>query len=177
MTHPRLTFLFAAAAALVLSACATSTPYQPADSSGRGYTDQQLESNRWRVSFKGNTLTSREQVENYLLYRAAEITTQRGFDYFIIVEGAVDQESSFRTYSSGFYGSYGFPYTVWGLHARGHFGYPGYANDYYTRERVEFRATADVLMHKGEKPGDDARAYDAREIMRNLAGTIQLPQR
>ena len=64
-----------AAAALTLSACETATPYQPisaqhATASG-GYSEQQIEANRWKVEFAGNSLTSRQTVERYLLFRSA----------------------------------------------------------------------------------------------------------
>ena len=32
---------------------------------------------RWKVSFSGNSLTDRNTVETYLLYRAAELTDQQ----------------------------------------------------------------------------------------------------
>jgi hypothetical protein len=66
-----------------LSACETATPYQPlqqhSEVSG-GFTDQRLDQNHARVTFQGNTVTSRETVETYLLYRAAEVTISQGFD-------------------------------------------------------------------------------------------------
>src|SRR5258707_5288832 len=72
-----------------LSACETATPYQPlrtgAQVSG-GFTDQRLDQNHFRVTFQGNTLTSRETVESYLLYRAAEVTVSQGYDWFEAVE-------------------------------------------------------------------------------------------
>ena len=61
-------------AALALAACATATPYQPLRGSGGGFTEQRLQPDRYRVAFVGNDYTSRQRVENYLLYRAAELT-------------------------------------------------------------------------------------------------------
>ncbi len=48
----------ALAAVLGLTGCETATPYQPLhahnpNASG-GYSDQQIEANRWRVTFSGN---------------------------------------------------------------------------------------------------------------------------
>jgi hypothetical protein len=71
-----------------LSACATPTPYAPAAptrSATNGYSEQRIEPARWRVNFSGNSLTSRETVETYLLYRAAELTLQQGHDWFSVV--------------------------------------------------------------------------------------------
>ena len=73
----------------LLGACTTATPYQPNISGQKvqgGYSEQQVEPDRFRVTFSGNSLTSRETVEGYLLYRAAELTVQQGYDWFEIVE-------------------------------------------------------------------------------------------
>ena len=61
------------AAALLSSACMTTTPYQPLKG-GEGYSEQRIESNRYTVRFFGNAQTPRQTVENYLLYRAAELS-------------------------------------------------------------------------------------------------------
>src|SRR5678815_4545876 len=98
------------AAAVGLSACATATPYQPnvpgAAVSG-GYSDYRLDMNRFRVTFAGNTLTSRETVERYLLYRAAELTLAQGYDWFALADRHTDRES--RTY----YNRDPFGYDMW----------------------------------------------------------------
>ncbi|MGB1557714.1 MAG: CC0125/CC1285 family lipoprotein, partial [Oceanococcaceae bacterium] len=78
----------------LLVACAhTPTPYQPRPDGGQyGYSEQGLEPDRIRVVFRGNTLTARETVENYLLYRAAEVTQQRGYAYFSPMQQEVERE-------------------------------------------------------------------------------------
>ena len=63
----------------MLAACGQPTPYQPA-TAGYGYREQQIEDNRYRVSFAGNDLTTADTVQNYLLYRAAELTLGEGYD-------------------------------------------------------------------------------------------------
>ena len=83
-----------AALGLLLAACAGKpTPYQPAQG-GFGYSEQQTEENRYRVSFAGNSATSRQTVEDYLLYRAAELTVQTGHDWFQVVDRNTVQEDS-----------------------------------------------------------------------------------
>jgi hypothetical protein len=87
-----------AASALALSACETATPYQPAvagNSQSGGYSDQQLEANRWMVTFSGNDLTSRETVERYLLFRAAELTLNQGYDWFETNDRNTNKQSSY----------------------------------------------------------------------------------
>ena len=72
------------AGACVLAACATATPYQAATAPGAfdGFSQQMIESDRARISFAGNSLTQRDTVENYLLFRAAETAVERGYDWF-----------------------------------------------------------------------------------------------
>ena len=199
----RLLLLAAAAGALALSACQTATPYQPlgvrgAQSSG-GYFDQQIEANRIRVGFKGNSLTSRERVERYLLFRAAELTLQRGYDWFSAVDR--NTERTDRIYSTGVggYGGYGYGGwggywgPRWGFYNRGFggwgyggwgdpfwgggYGFGGYGAGGYNLQQVsQYEATAEVLMGKGPKPAGDRRAFDARQVVENLRGSIELPK-
>ena len=79
--------LVALVGALALGACATATPYQPAGYNGErgGYAEQRLEANRFSVSFSGNSVTSRDQVEMSLLLRSAELTVENGYDWFVTV--------------------------------------------------------------------------------------------
>jgi len=93
----------ALATALVLAtglgACETATPYQPAvrgSATSGGYSETRIEPNRWRVNFAGNSMTSRETVEGYLLFRAAELTLQNGDNWFAIVDRQTDRNA--RTY-------------------------------------------------------------------------------
>jgi hypothetical protein len=85
-----------AAVAGLLTACATATPYQPAVSDRYGFEEQRIENNRMRITFRGNTLTDRETVETYLLYRAAELTLQNGHDYFIVANRETEEHSQLR---------------------------------------------------------------------------------
>ena len=83
---------------LGLAACQSGpTPYQPGAGYQGGYTESRLENDRYRVSFKGNSLTNRETVENYLLFRAAELTLQNGYDTFTIVNRDTDKDSRLRS--------------------------------------------------------------------------------
>ena len=70
--------LILGASLLVLSACATTTPYQAASKPGGfdGFSQTLLDDNTARVTFGGNSLTDRETVENYMLYRSAELALE-----------------------------------------------------------------------------------------------------
>ena len=169
----------AGAGVLALGACATSTPYAPAEGSGYGFTDQKIENDRYRITFRGNSSTQRDTVETYLLYRAAELTLQNGFDYFVVVEDDTEETTNYTGTSSlgltgygpGFYNYYGygraFPYYG--------FGYPwgpGFG-DFDLRERNRYTAIAYVVMGNGQKPQDTLTAYDAQEVVNNLGPVIR----
>ncbi len=163
--------LLFAALLLALGACATQTPYQPSDG-GYGYREQQIEEDRFRVTFAGNASTPRETVQNYLLYRAAELTIQNGFDHFTVVDR--DVERSTRYYSQGYvddFGYYDFPYR------RGHrrFYRPGfYSSNAYPVS--EYSSVADIVMAEGEKPEDDVNAYDALDVLQRLQSLVRPPE-
>lgn len=172
-------YALAAFAALTLAACATSTPYQPA-SQGRGYgfSEQRIEENRYRITFRGNSSTTREMVENSLLYRAAELTLLNGFDYFIAIESDTETRTTYSTSSSpAFFGRYAYGYPGY------YYAFPYYAYgwgwgapyDSYTREITRYSAVAFVTMHKGGKPSDNPQAFDAREVMQNLRAVVLGP--
>ncbi len=165
---------------MLLAACATATPYGPASQgSGYGFSEQQIEEGRFRITFRGNSSTSRETVENSLLFRAAELTLQGGYDYFIVEERDTEARTTYRNTGPAFYGRYGYgypfhrPYYAFPYYAYGfRWGYP---YDSYTREVTRYSAIAFVTMHRGEKPTDNARAFDARDVIDNLGPVVLGP--
>jgi hypothetical protein len=159
-----MTRISLAAALCLLAACAGGpTPYQQARD-GYGYSDQQIEDNRYRVSFAGNSATSRQTVEDYLLYRAAELTVQTGHDYFEVVDRNTMQEFSGYGGSPevgvGFGGGSGFGVGL----SMPVFGAGGGSGRY--------TADMDILVHDGEEPQDDPDAYDAFSVISRLQPKI-----
>lgn len=161
-------WLIAVSTLFLLAACAKPTPYQPADG-GYGYTDQEIEDRRYRVSFDGNASTPREQVENYLLYRAAELTVQNGFDHFIIVDR--DLERSTRYYSHAYVDDFGFADYRSRRYDRRYIGPRYVSGSSYPID--EYSGTADILMAEGEKPADDPNAYDALNVLQRLQASVR----
>ena len=189
----RLLTAAAAAAAIggALTGCATPTPYQPALSESRypfGYRDQKLDADNWRVSFSGNSVTKRETVENYLLYRAAELTVQQGYDWFAIVDRETDRKS--RTYVDPdpfyhpWYGGYGYWRPYWRYYGGAYgwrgwdpfWGSPFWGSSVDVRTVDKFEASAEIVMNRGPKPADDVRAFDAKAVIDNLRPRIQYPE-
>ncbi len=61
-----------------------STPYQPKGMLG-GYSEEKILDDLYRVEFEGNQHSKPHKIQNYLLYRCAELTQEMGFDYFAII--------------------------------------------------------------------------------------------
>jgi hypothetical protein len=179
-----------ASAALIggLTACETATPYQklnPANASVGGYADIQLNPDHWRVSFSGNGMTSRETVERYLLYRAAELTVNQGFDWFMENDQHTDRQATayvdpyygygwrpvWRFHRAGFYGG-GWAY--WGP-GYGPWGYPDPWGPAYVSEFNRYEVSGDIVMGHGPRP-PGGKALDAHEVLTNLGPGIQRPK-
>ena len=118
-----------------------------------GYSETQIDNNRLRVSFRGKTGATRESVETNLLFRAAELTLQGGYDYFIVVDHNVDTQSEYESVGPML---------------------PPVAPRRY-REQTRYLATSDVMLFHGARPIEVATAFDARAVQANLAGRIERP--
>ena len=173
-------FATVAIAAALLGACATSTPYAPSIDGGYGYSETQIEDDRFRVAFSGNSLTELETVQNYVLFRAADLTDQRGFDWFEVITRDTDRDSRFVDtgfdrygYGYGVYHRYYHPAIGWRPYY-GHFGRFGHG-DVNLREVTRYESFVEIVMGKGDKP-DRVSAYSAPEVLRNLRGAITYPE-
>lgn len=177
-----------------LTACTTApTPYQPyiAESGPGvhgGYSEQQLAPDRYLVRFHGNEFTSRDRVEGYLLYRAAQLTLEKGFDSFVMADRHTEHDVStyatrdplYNPWYGPAYGGYWHP--DWSYYRGGgwSYWYPGAGPfwgdsvDYRTVEA--FEATAEIVMRKGPPPSDRPHVLDARKVLTDLGPTIQRPQ-
>jgi hypothetical protein len=194
MTMPTLKRIkqlaLATALTATLAACATPTPYRPATGSGysrTGYSEQQIEPDRFQVMFSGNSVTSRETVERYLLYRSAQLTLEQGYDHFVLANRDTDKQS--RTVVNdwgGGFGAFGGGFGYWG--PRWRFGGPrwGYGawSPWYdpfwdrqidVRTIDKYEAMAEIVMGKGPKPKTDVRAFDARSVIDSLGPTVRMP--
>jgi hypothetical protein len=178
------------ATAAGLAACSTATPYQPdlrgSQVSG-GFSEIRLTNDRFRVQFRGNTLTNRDTVERYLLYRAAELTLDQGYDWFEIDDRRTDKTE--RTYVDPPIGprfgyGYGYWQPMWRYYGYGYgwrswnpyFGDPFFADRMDVRTVQQFEAGAEIILHKGPTPQGASRAFDARQVKQNLEPTIIRPQ-
>ena len=140
---------------LITTGCSTS--YQ-ADGWTGGYTEIQLSENVYKVGFSGNGYTSRTRVENYTLLRCAELTLEKGFQYFVIIDGNTSTSSSTVTTPTTTYGSA----TVTGNTISG--SSTTYGGQTYNV--VKASGTNTIAMFKTKSV--DQFAYDANMIYKNL---------
>lgn len=163
-----------ALAAVLVASCARETPYGPAGH-GRsmGYSDQQIAENRYRVQFSGNSATPRETVENYLLYRAAELTLKSGYSHFVF--DTRDTES--KTYYRSTFDAW--PRHGWYWHSWPYgYGWPHPAGLATVEARPVTRYTAYaeiVLMHEAEA-GSGPAAIDAADVVRRIGPFVTRPE-
>jgi hypothetical protein len=153
----RVAILFAA---LMLAGCAT--PYQRVGFTG-GYSETQLGENIFQVSFHGNGFTSRERASDFSLLRAAELTLEKGFSYFVIVETGKNTEigtytTSTRSYTTG--SAYGY-----GDYAYGSATTTTYGGQTYIISKPS--ATNTILCFK-EKPEINGLVFNAEFVIKSI---------
>ena len=162
----------AAAAALVLGACVTATPYQQAAGgiNSNGYSSTLIEPGKHRVSFRGNSSTDRATVENYILLRAAELTLADGLGHFIVLDEDEGSLSNFNStgFNTGFGGGFG-----GGFRSRGFGGGFGGTTSTRTRERRQFDISVVIQAFPGIKSAENFEAYNAQDVVANI-GAVAL---
>lgn len=160
----RLTLLTLAASALALSACASLAPYGPQTGpNGQGYAEQRIETNRFRVTYRG--VGAPGPVADMALLRAADLTVQNGFEWFEVTQrwtdGRRDSAGGLRPSVSIGAGSsrYG-RYSTSGV---------GVGVGLNLSGPQPTSTALEVVMGNGPRP-DRPEAYDARDVQMTLRG-------
>jgi hypothetical protein len=176
-----------AAGVLLLSACATATAtgpaYRPqASDEGAGYADEQIGATRYRVSFSGDAETTRAQVEDYLLRRAAEITVRAGYSYFQFDNRSTETDTSFYRTTDNWDPTTGLAF---GLGRR----YPG-RSEHFAKGSVpafwsekeavpitRYTVRSEIVMLTPDQLATHPGALAAREILKNLVPDMSVGSR
>lgn len=157
------------AAALALTACASTPTYTPAASSGgAGYSETAIESNRYFVTYRAPGAADAALVQDYALLRAADLTLQNGREWFWVDRRTLDEDAARR---SGPSVGVGIGAGSWGGRSGG--GASVGVNlpiGGSSRQRAQ-SATLEVRFGEGAKP-DDPNAYDARAVSANIRARL-----
>lgn len=139
------------ALAVCLSACLYPNGFRKEAGPPTSHTVTRIGDAAYRIDLQGLASTSRYGVTSHLLKKAASVTLEEGYDYFIVSGGEVRGENEIQ--STPFAGSS--PESPSGSLAEG-------------TARLSQRYSGSVLFHifKGEKPPDNPLAFDARALAR-----------
>ena len=155
-------------AALALAACAAPTTYKPAEGPhSTGYADQRLAENRYRVTFSGNSATRRERVEDYLLLRAAEVTRDAGYAWFVFDTRDTETRTTYRT---EFYGWPG-----WGVHLGWYWHSWAFEHDATAVPITRYEAYAEIVLLSAEQAKRDEHALSAADVIARLGPSAEPP--
>lgn len=157
--------LIAAFAIAALAACASTPTYAPAAApGGAGYSETQIESNRYFVTYRAPSGADAALLHDYALLRAADLTVQNGGDWFWVDRRTLDDANRTRSGPSIGVGVGG---GSWGGRSGGGvsvgLNFPLGGGGGQRAESV----TLEIRIGQGAKP-DDANAYNARETAAGL---------
>lgn len=162
---------FIALIIILLAACSSSNPqYQAADQKGFGYSDKQLATDKYWVSYKSRD-TNAQRATDFALLRAAELTIAQGYEWFVVSEKDVSGKRLVRNEptevhvdtiancTSDMCGS---------VPTTRKYGSDGVNIE--QEERADFTVELTVLFGKGERP-EPKFVYDAREVIQANTST------
>lgn len=151
-----------AAISLVIFLGGCATAYQPQSFSG-GFSETQLDTNVFRVSFKGNGYTHADTAEELALLRSAELTLKNGFTHFAIIDGrSREQLGTYTTPTQS--------YTTANASAYGNSAYGTAQTTTYGGQtfRVSKPSTTNTIMCFNGKPDIQTLVYDAQFVCNSL---------
>lgn len=163
----RLASFCAAAAALALAGCATSPPpFAPAASAtAAGYSERQIESDRFFVTYRAPHGADAALIQDYALLRAADLTLAHGHEWFWVDRRSFDDAPG-RGPSGPSIGI-GVGGASFGGRSASSVGVGVNIPLGGQRPQSARASTLEIRFGQGPKP-DDANAYDARAIARTL---------
>lgn len=153
----------AAALALAagLTACATPTVYGASTGTPTsvGFSDYRIETGRYRVTFTGGGGAPMNQVADYALLRAAEVSLRDGYDWFRVIDRRDSRVGG--GYGGGPRVSIGGGSSSYGRTSVG----VGVGTSFDLSGGPAWSRTLEVMGGKGAVP-KDGDVYDARDVVR-----------
>ncbi|KEZ77497.1 hypothetical protein C41B8_09861 [Salinisphaera hydrothermalis C41B8] len=168
MSIMNMRFLGLMALIALLAGCASGPVYRAAEKPGDyGYRDTMLTSQHYRVSFSGDDGTARETVDNFAMFRAAQVALSHGYDRFRVVSQQTSPITETTDYGPSAAVGYGWGYPFWGTGI-------GYSTGSVSRTRYE---TVLQIQIGPDVPKEGPDVYDALQIKQNLAAEVAAQQR
>lgn len=159
-------------AAAALAACATTPAYRAAATpTAAGYSETQIESNRFFVTYRAAGTADAQLLNDYALLRAAELTLQSGRDWFWVDRRTTDDAGG--AHNSGPSVGVSVGGGNWGRRSGVGVGVGMNFPIGGSRGPRASAATLEIRFGEGVKP-DDPKAYDARAVSSNLRSRLTL---
>jgi len=165
-----------------ISACETA--YHPTGEYGGfphgGYSSTTINSNTVIVNFDA-ALTPQSTINNYVLYRAAKITIESGYDYFVVVSTSTnhtnvhinEQITDVQTQPPKLFNSY-YQDTQYQSYqtSKSKFHHCPCPSTYTLTDKLSSkRSTAVIKMYKGPIPPGMPNAYDPYDVITHVDGS------
>lgn len=158
------------AVALVITACASGPDYRAANSDrSEGFTEQVIEKDRYRIQYRLDD-DHVGKAQDYALLRAAELTMEKGYETFQVVDESADVTSDNRVSSE-----FGIEQRTLITRDCGLLGCTTRARPIYgasaslgtTRASDETIVTVEIIMSNLDSSAS-ARHYDASQVAANI---------
>ncbi|WP_127347246.1 CC0125/CC1285 family lipoprotein [Pseudidiomarina mangrovi] len=161
---------------MLLMACSSQPEYRAAQGSGYGYQATKLSATQLRVSFKARG-SDAEKAMDYALLRAAEVTLEQGYDWFIITHRETLLNNERLTTRAGLgYSNSRDVVTRCGLVSCTTASYPSQefsAGIHIGGDRSgDIQSIIEIKLGQGIRPDTDA-SFDAIEVIRHLSPSAQ----
>ena len=151
------------------------------------FTLQKRAGTRYHLAVKGHTLTSRDAVEKYLLFRAAELTLDQHDSWFTLIEARAkgDTAPPSKPDPQGLRFSFRMAYwrPAWRYKLAGASAWQSWspfsgaafpATD--PKSVTDFEVSADIVLHKDIMNDADPLAYDAGAVSDLLVNQVSPPE-
>lgn len=147
----------------LLAGCASGPVYRAAPAPGDyGYRDTRLTADHYRVSFSGDDGVARETVENFALFRAAQVALDHGSPRFRVVSRETSPITDYADTGPTVGFGYGWGYPFWGTGI-------GYQTSIVSRTRYQ---TVLQIQIGSAVPKQGPDVYNAEQVKQNLSAEV-----
>ena len=152
----------------VLSSCGPSKYTARNDTWNKafGYDDMPIDRTTYQITYRGDGTLTSAMVDRYALYRCAELTNEKGFDYFVVLDaaseaGAITSAPTHHTEIEH------------DIDPQSGQFVPVAVTTTETTSIQTHTVTKTIRLFKGKRPDDKANAFDAKSMLKVMGPTIQ----